>query len=138
VPFYEICFETGVTSVAFYEDDAEAERAIAEHHRRAINGEEGGPLGGPAERIAKVFKYKKHPNDMNPDQTMSADVLKKEAASLIDAIADENGVVAVDQLVVGVRGLTHPMVESRESAHESIYKMKESSQMDMAFLAGVE
>lgn len=123
--WYEIIYETGRTSVAFYDDDDEANRAVGEQHRRAVAGEPGGPLGVPAERVKAVFVYDKHPNEYNPDQTMTADVAKKELASLVDSSQDENGVVAIDQLALGVAGLSHPMVVSKKP-FESNFKMKEA------------
>jgi hypothetical protein len=132
MPFYEVTYETGRMSVAQYEDDAEAQRALGEHHQRAMSGQSGGPLGQPAERIAKVRVYDKHPNEYNPDQTMSKDVLKKEVTALMDALADENGVVSIDQLTLAVRGLTHPMVTARESTFDSMFLMQESRELELA------
>jgi hypothetical protein len=133
VPFYEIMFETGRSSVAFYEDDAEAERAIGEHHRRAVNGEAGGPIGAPAERVAKVRVFAKHPNEYNAAQTMSGDVMEKEVSNLIKASVDENGVLSVDQLALQVRGLSHPMVIGKENTFDSNYLMKPDREMKLDF-----
>jgi hypothetical protein len=134
VPFYEVTFETGRSSVACYEDDAEAKRALAEHHRRAVHGEVGGPIGGPAERIAKVRVYKEHPNEFNAAQTMSADVVEKEIGALIKGLADDNGVVSVDRLAMEVRGLSHPMVTGKEHSFDSNFLMKEDREMKLDFL----
>jgi hypothetical protein len=138
MPFYEVCFETGRTSIAFYEDDAEAERALSEQHRRAIHGEPDGPLGGPAERVAKVYVYDRHPNDYNVEQTMSAEVMEKELSALVKKMKDENNIVPIDLLAMEVRAISHPMVEAREAGFGSIFKMKENKALDMAFLEGVE
>lgn len=134
MPFYEITFETGRSSVAFYESDDEAKSAVKAHHDRAIKGEPGGPIGAPAERIAKVRVYSNHPNEFNPANAMSKDVVAKEIKALVDALADENGVVAIDQLAVEVRALTHPMVTDKESSFDSNFLMKEDRSLDMAFL----
>jgi hypothetical protein len=134
MPFYELVFETGRNSVAFYETDEEAVVAVKAHHDRAKAGmvslmsEPGSP---PAERIVRVLAYDHHPNDLNTDQTMSADVLEKELKTLINRLSDENGVVAVDRLAVEVRALTHPMVLAPGS-HDSIYKMAEAKELDKA------
>jgi hypothetical protein len=136
VPFYETVFETGRVSVACYEDDAEAKAAVGEHDRRARAGEVGGPVGQPAERIAAVYVYDEHPNEFNVDQTMSADVLKKELYALVDSAKDTNGVVSVDQFVGKVRGLTHPMVDSLDKPFESRYKMEQTKRLDLGFLEG--
>ena len=135
--FYETVFETGRVSVAMYESEAEAKSAIGEQHRRAMNGESAGPLGGPAERIAAVYIYDEHPNNFNVEQTMSADVMEKELSSLVKAMKDDNGVVAIDQLTLGVRGLSHPMVDTLEKPFDSRFKMKESKKLDLSFLEGV-
>jgi hypothetical protein len=142
VPFYEIVYETGRMSVAEYADDAEAQSALGEQQRRATAGEMGGPNAGhpaglvgeptwAAERIAKVYVYDTHPNEYNPEQTMSADVLASEMTDLIHSLADENGVVAVDQVAVEARGITHPMVNERESAHDSMYKMEADREFEL-------
>ncbi len=131
MPFYEVAYETGRVSVAFYEDDDEAQRALGEQQARAVAGLPGGPIGQPAERIAKVRVYKKHPNEYNPEQTMSADVASKEMAALAKALADENGVVSVDQLALAVRELSHPMNNERAEGFGSIFKMKEDRELEV-------
>ena len=131
--FYEITYETGRCSVAEYADDDEARSALAEHHRRATEGAAGGPLGQPAERIKVVRIYKQHPNEFNPDQTMSADVLKSELGALVDAMADDNGVVNVASFAVEVRALTHPMAP-KEAPFDSEFKMKEDKVLKLDFL----
>lgn len=137
MPYYEIMFETGASAVACYEDDAEAERAIAEHHRRAVNGEPGGPIGAPAERIAAVYVRDEHPNDYNVDGTVSAEVAKSEVDALIKAGGASNkGVIPLDQLAVEVRNLAHPMVAGKENNFDSNYKMKADRSLDMKFLKG--
>ena len=133
--YYETVYETGRMSVACYEDDAEAKSAIEAHHRRALNGEPGGPLGQPAERIAAVYVYDEHPNEYNPDQTLSADVASKEVEALIRATKDKNGVVSIDQLALDVRGLSHPMVTDGDT-FDSFFKMKEKKKLDLGFLDG--
>jgi hypothetical protein len=133
MPFYEITFETGRSSVAFYADEAEALSACGEQHRRATAGEPGGPLGVPAERVKKIREYVDHPNDFNPDQTMSAEVLTKEAASLIKALSDENGVVDIARFSVEVRAIAHPMVQSKADSFDSNFKMKETRELKFSF-----
>lgn len=146
MPFYEVAYETGRVSVAFYENDAEAESALKAHNDRAKGGLAGGPVHShpqgvtgepnwPAERIAAVYKYDKHPNEFNAAQTMSADLLEKEVAGLIKRLSDDNGVVLIDQLAVEVRGLSHP-IKSRAEAHDSVFRMKETEAMQLGFLDG--
>lgn len=133
MPFYEIVYETGRVSVAYYEDEDEAKSAISAHHQRALDGQPGGPIGAPAERIAAVYAYDKHPNEYNAEQTMSGDVATKEVTSLVKALADDNGVVAIDRLAMEVRNLTHPMNPTAKG-FESQFKMKESSKLTLGFL----
>ncbi len=138
MPFYEIVFETGRSSVACYEDDAEAKSALSEHQRRAMSGEVGGPIGAPAERVAAVYIYDEHPNEFNPAQTMSAEVLTKELTNLVKAMGDDNNVVQVDQLVTEVRGLTHPMQDiDPKQPFASRFKMKEDKKLSLTFLEKV-
>lgn len=133
MPFYEIVYETGRMSVAEYADDKEAEVALSEHHRRAVNGESGGPLGNPAERIKAVYVYKKHPDAFNEDQTMSLDVFTSEVGSLAQGMADENNVVNVAKLGEAVAQLSHPFKSEREP-FDSIYKMKEDKKLKLEFV----
>lgn len=134
MPYYEVVFETGLSSIADYADDAEMERATKNQTDRAKRGESGGPVGAPAERVAKVYKYDKHPGDYNPEGTMSADALKSEVDALITSLSDENGVVNVAHLSQEIRALTHPMVPAKENAFDSNYKMEAEEVPDMAYL----
>ena len=135
--FAEIVYETGRMSVACYEDEAEMQAALKAHNDRAKVGEAGGPVGAPAERIAAVYVYDQHPDNYNNQQTMSADVLEKEVGALVKAAADENGVVAIDQLVLGVRGLSHPFKDDADrEGFDSFYKMKEDKKVPLTFLEG--
>jgi len=135
--FAEIVYETGRMSVGEYGSEDEVKSAVKAHNDRAIKGEPGGPVGAPAERVAAVYLYDKHPDDFNQEQTMSADVLNKELENLVKNTQDKNGVVAVDQLVLGVRGLSHPMTNAQDrSGFDSYYKMKESKKLNLSFLEG--
>ena len=135
MPFYEITYETGRASVACYEDDAEALSATGEQHRRALSGEPGGPLGVPAERIAKVRVYSKHPNEYNPEGTMSAEVVGKEVQGLVKALADENGVVSLFVLSQAVHNLAHPMAK-KEGPFDSNFRMEEDRELALPFAEG--
>jgi hypothetical protein len=130
MPFYEVTFETGRSSVANYENDEQALLACREHHRRAIAGEDGGQLPGiAAERVKTIRVYDKHPNDYNPEQTMSADVLEKEVKELVKSLKDENGVVDVARLSTAVGALTHPGVTEKSSPFDSNFKMQETKEL---------
>ena len=134
MPYYEVVYETGRMSVANYEDDAEAQKALGEHNSRAMKGEAGGPIGQPAERVAAVYVYDSHPNDYNDEQTMSADVASKTVSELINETKDKNGVINLDALAVGVRGISHPMSDAE--GFESRYKMKEKKKLALNFGEG--
>jgi hypothetical protein len=133
--FLEVVYETGRMSVMEVDSLEEGLEGLRVHNDRAKKGEPGGPLGQPAERIAAVYEYDEHPDNYNPEQTMSAEVAEKEIAAIIKSTKDKNGVVNIDQLTLGVRGLTHPMADETDlEGFGSRYKMKESKKTDMAFL----
>lgn len=139
MPFVEVIYETGNSGIAFYDTEAEAQSALAAHNQRAVDGVPGGPIGQPAERIKRALVYDKHPNEYNPDDTMSADVAKAEVAALIDAGAASNdGVIPLGQLAVEVRGLSHPHVAGKETPFDSNFKMKENKELKLTFLKGGE
>jgi hypothetical protein len=111
------------------------QRAVSEHHRRAIEGEPGGPIGQPAERIKAVREYDEHPNEYNPEGTMSVDVARSEIDALLTAGGKSNkGVIPLDQLAVEVRNLAHPMVAGKENVFDSNFKMKEKRTVKLDFL----
>jgi hypothetical protein len=133
VPYYEVTFETGRSSVAFYEDDAQALSANGEQDRRARSGEPGGPLGAPAERVAKIRVYDAHPDDFNVEQTMSAEVATKELAALVKENKDKNNVVFLPVLAQQVQALSHPMVQTKENTFDSNFKMPEKKELKLNF-----
>lgn len=132
MPFYEVIYETGAKSVVFNDTDAATLDALRAHHNRALTGEAGSPTGAPAERVKRVLVYDKHPNEHNPAQTMSAEVVKKELDALVKVFTDDNGVVAVDRLAMAVRNLTSPLNDTA-GAHESQYKMEEARELELDF-----
>lgn len=119
--FYEIIYEDGSNSVASYDSDEEALRAITEHHRRATEGElalaSAPDQKRAAVRVVKVLVYEVHPNEYRPDNVVD----KKEVIELLQQ--DKDSLVNVADLAVAVRGLAHPMVDS--GPHESNYAMEE-------------
>lgn len=121
--FVEVVYETGASSVMQVADKEEALAAMAEQHRRAKSGLLNGPQGGQAERVAQAFIYDRHPGDFNVGGTLSVDELKETLPTMVDDLADDNGVVAVGVFAENVRALTHPMVMEREP-HDSMFRME--------------
>lgn len=150
MPFYEVTYETGRTGVAEYQNDAEAQSALKAHNDRARTGKPGGPVADhpqgaagvpdwPAERITAVRVYSKHPDDYNTEQTATKEVVLKEIEEQVERLADDNGVVNLQELANEVRGLSHPMVTERESSFDSIYKMaNDLGDMPLGFLEDSE
>lgn len=120
--YVEIIYETGAKSVAFYDTNEEMMEAVKAHHARAKSGEDGGPSGHPAERIVELQIYNTHPQDLNEDMTMSADVMNKELQAIVKN-ATEAGVVNIQEIAAGVRQLASPTVDEA-SRHDSQFKMK--------------
>jgi hypothetical protein len=150
LPFYEIIYETGNKSLASYDSDEEAEKALTEHHRRAMTGEPATPLstarpdvpGGPittwvAERIKKVLVYDTHPGDYLGDQVVQADDVR---AAFEKAVADKSmqGMVHLPTVLADVRDMTNAVhVQTPENRQDSQFKQKEDRELDLAFLEAV-
>lgn len=130
--FYEIVYETGAHSVVSGDSDEEALLGIKEQHRRAVNGEEGGPAGHPAERVKSVFKYDVHPGSVGEENTLSAEVATKQLSELVKKSADANGVVDMGAFASSVRTLTDPVDSEAvaKSRHSSMFKAKETTTLD--------
>jgi hypothetical protein len=150
MPFVEIIFETGNKSIAYYDTEEEMQSALAEHHRRAINGEPGSGESAlrldlapgetrigtwVAERVKKVLLYDEHPANYKQDQLVDSAELKK---TVDDAIAanEMNGVVFAPTIAALVRDTTNPLV-SEPDAQASQYKAPETGELDLAFLEAV-
>jgi hypothetical protein len=121
--FVEVVYETGRSSVMQVDSKEEALAAMAEQHKRAKTGELNGPQGGLAERVVQAFTYAQHPDEYNPGDSLTSDELESLIPDLIDALADENGIVSVGALAQEVRGLSHPMVKER-GPHDSMFRME--------------
>lgn len=78
MPYYEVIFETGAHSVAFYDSEQQMKEALSAHHFRAISGGMGQlqtsssphpttgqhvPANHPAERVVAVHEYAEHPGE---------------------------------------------------------------------------
>jgi hypothetical protein len=152
MPFYEIIYESGEHSIAFYENDDEAQSAIGAHVGRAKAGEPGSPQSTArtdltpeespipvsqqrwaAQRVAKVLVYDEHPADYAEQASnISAEVAQKTAADCINEVKDTNGVVNIQQLAAALLETTAPrMLDDETGAHESNYKMKETKELKL-------
>lgn len=148
MPFYEIVYEPGTKSVAFYEDDEEAMSALSAHYARATSGEpatpsESGTHPSPdaptgigtwaAERPVKVFVYNEHPADFG------VTVDDAQARALLDealtATESAEGQVDVAQLAANVRNLGSPLAEN-PGPQDSQYKAPEERELDLSSLGG--
>ena len=141
--YYEIIYENGEHSIANYDSDEEALSAINEHVRRAKAGESGTPQSTPrndvpetpaanatwaAQRVVKVLKYDQHPADYaDSANALSVEVAEKTVAALAKEIADDNGIVNMQELAIAVSNSTSPSVDSKP--HDSNYKMKETGEL---------
>lgn len=133
--YYEVIYETGEMAVCNYEDDAVALRALGEQQRRAVAGLEAGPQGGPANRVARVFKYDTHPASLNEDGGLSADVLLSSLKDLVKEYTDKNGVVNVMMFAQAVPLLVHPGQTGELSPHDSKFKMQDNGELDLKELS---
>ncbi len=124
--FYELIFENGSYSIAEYADDDEARRAVETHHNRAKNGEIGGPAGNPAERIFKVLKYNKHPQDFTESQAVEVSDIRDAVDKAINDKAVGN-LVSVPEVAAAIRDVSSSTVIS--GPHESNYKMPEVGEL---------
>lgn len=124
--YYEVIFENGEHSVISGDDDSVLE-GVKEQHRRAANGEPGGPAGIQAVRIKKVLKYDEHPASLYESQAVPAEVLK----NWLDEAISSNQVgdlVSVPEVIASIRDSADPMVVT--GPHESNFKMKEHKALD--------
>ena len=127
--FYEIIFETGNHSIAFYESDEEAVNAISTHHHRAKSGmlaQSTNPQMGPAERIKRVLKYDQHPANYGESQAV---VVSDVTGAVEEAVNKHRmgDLVSVPEVAAALRSITDPTVDS--SPHESNYKMQEVGEL---------
>ena len=124
MPFYEVIYETGEYSVLTADSDDEAMKHVKEQHRRAMEGELGGPGNWPATRVARVLKYDEHPGDF----TESGMVSVKDAKAALDSVAMGDQ-VSVWEVAAAIRDLSNPLVPESD-AHESNYKAPEAAELE--------
>ena len=147
MPHYEVVFEDGSHSIAFYEDDAEADAALAAHHERAKNGQSAKAESTarndvnfpdpdrPAVRIVKALKYDHHPADYGVGQTQTASDVKKAVADAVTA-HETDGSVAIHEVAAVVRDMNTPLVSEVSHPHDSHFKMEETGEAELTFLKG--
>lgn len=121
---YEVIYEDGSHSIA-YGTQEDIVNAVKEQHRRAVNGEPGGPAGHPAARVVRVLKYgQDHPGEFNPAGI--TDVKSIEAVAKEVAV---QGLVSINEFVAALHEkLVYSMVSS--AAHESNYRMEETEELE--------
>lgn len=129
---YEIIWENGEHSLACYDSEEEMLLAVKAQHDRAKAGEDGGPAGNAATRVAKVFEYESDPAEV--EDSLSKDVAKTELNAMIDEAADENGVVFLPDLLGIVDNLRSSMVSS--GPHESNYKAESVKEFSVEDVEG--
>lgn len=127
MPFYEVIYEGGAYSVMEVDSEEEMLDGVSEQHRRAIEGEKGGPAQDvPAERVVRVLKYDTHPDDFNIEQVVTDGELKAALKDSLEANS-EDGAVSLPVVVADLRLLSSPTVNS--APHESNFKMAESEEI---------
>lgn len=120
--YAEVTYEDGSHSVISVENRDQAFAGLAEHHRRAVNGEDGGPAGDhKASRVKSVRFYDDHPGEYNPSGNVPADEAKSAVADYLKAAGD---VINVDELAAYVRDMANAHI-TPEHPHDSQYKMQE-------------
>lgn len=137
MPFYELIYETGAHSVAFYDTDDEAMNAAGAHNDRAKSG--GRSLSSdvsspPAERVARILKYDRHPGDYGFNQTMSTEVFNSEFANAVEA-STVDGVVDLNEVQAAVRDLSSPLA-TKEAPHDSNFRMQDTAELALPWVEG--
>jgi hypothetical protein len=131
MPFYEIVYEPGTKSVAYYEDDNEANSALNAHLEKAISGQPATPQSDThpsadapqavgtwaAERPVKVYVYDTHPADFVPEVDTSQ--------------LSGTGPEMVEQL----RQAISPLAEN-PGVQDSQYKQEADRELDISNLGG--
>lgn len=144
MPYYEVIYETGNYSVAFYDSDEEAISALSAHHTRAKEGESATPASTPrsdlgpadmaaipgrqewpAERIKRVLVYEQHPANFGQGNLTDADSLN---AAIKEATTPDG--IEVGKVAAGVRASASPVVVDKTSRHDTNYKMKEARELE--------
>lgn len=152
MPYAEVIFEPGASSVLYFESEDELKGFLLEHNNRAIAGQPGAPQdqveradldpsdfaimpsldrmkSRPAERVSRVLIYENHPAELY-NSRVSADTVN----SLVAGMASDDGTIDHEQLVRALRDEASPVYPLDQGQHESLYKTEASGEMDLAFL----
>ena len=122
-------YETGAHSVVSFDDLDELKAGLAEHHRRAISGEDAqADLARPAERVSKVYLYDKHPAGDTSDYSVDANTVN----SLLSGMT-QNGAINGNQLIEAVRDEMSPVYPVDQGRHESMFKA-DGEELSLDFL----
>lgn len=124
--YYEIVYESGEVSVASYESDEEASRAILEQHNRAKSGLKNGPQEAPASRIVHVWVYPTHPGSLYEAGGMASDEVKSAVADLLKG----KDVVDPAALALQLQSITHPMIPDA-GVHDTRFKMEADRELEL-------
>jgi hypothetical protein len=159
VPKYaEVIFEPGAHSIMSYRTEDELRSALAEHHRRAVNGEPGAAQDWyprsdiesdlsmqaehnsqrPAERVKLVLLYDEHPADISAVGSDGNQLVDAKAVTDLLSGMTSDGKVNMHQLVQALRDEASPVYPVDQGAHASFYKAKEAGTLDLKFLKEVE
>lgn len=135
-----------------YENEADLKAFVAEHHRRAVNGEPGATQDQvmradldpsdfavmpsidrmkerPAERISRVLLYDNHPAELHETRVPVENVRK-----LVEGMAGDTDSVDHEQLIRALRDEASPVYPNDQGRHESIYKAESTGELDLSFL----
>lgn len=129
--FYEVIYETGAHAV-LYGVESDVLEGLAEQHRRAKEGEDGGPAGHPAERVKRVLVYDEHPGSYREDYIHPGDEIKKYVEDAIEEIAAPNGEVHLPTLIEHLWMAGSPVyrVVEMTGKHGSQFRAQETGEVD--------
>lgn len=146
--YYELIYESGEHSIAYYEDDAEALDAIGAHINRAKTGVPGSAANStprndldpndvqlpvqqqvfPAIRIVRALVYEEHPSDFDATN-VSSDVAKSMVTDAIKEVAVKSVVNLQELAMVLIRSTDTRLSDT--APHESNFKAKEDRELDL-------
>lgn len=133
-PYYEVIFEPGDHSLAYYDDDTTANTSLLKHQEMAKDGTPATPpseertdlspsdtaVGDSAtwnaQRIERVLVYEEHPASYVPTSNP-----QEIAASMPDATPEE--------VAAAIRASTSPFVNP-EGPHDSVYAMQADRELE--------